>query len=340
MERTLSDIAQLIGGEVIGNGSVIIRSFAGIEDAQEGDITFLANPKYAGFLSQTRASAIIVDRTVELKSKPGIRVDNPSLAFVKVVEAFSGSQKKHFQGIHPKAVIDPSVKLGKNVSIGACAVIEKGTVIGDNTVIYPNVYIAEACQIGSDTVIYANVSIRERTYIGNRVIIHNGAVIGSDGFGFVTVNGRHQKIPQVGYVVIEDDVEIGANTTVDRARFDRTIIGAGTKIDNLVQIAHNVKIGKNCIIVAQTGISGSTVIGNNVILAGQCGVVGHISIGDNVIVMARSGVSKDIPSGQVVWGAPAQPAEEEKKVRVLYKNLPKLFDTVREIQKQIQKIKK
>ena len=339
MHKTVGEIAQLVGGELVGDGAKLITGVAGIEDAQEGDITFLANLKYLTYLSRTGASCVITPRDVAApKGKSIIRTDNPSLVFTKVVSLLLPQAIEHFRGVHPSAVVAKGVTIGKNVGIGAHVVIEAGSCVGDNSVLYPNTYIGSDCSVGSDTVIYANVSVRERCRIGDRVIIHNGAVIGSDGFGFVTVDGNHVKIPQVGIVVIEDDVEIGANTTIDRARFEKTTIGAGTKIDNLVQIAHNVTIGKNCLIVAQTGISGSTTVGNNVILAGQSATVGHITIGDNSIVMARSGVSKSLPAGSLVWGTPAQPADEEKKIKVLVNNLPKLFDTVKELKKRIEKV--
>ncbi|MDD5347473.1 MAG: UDP-3-O-(3-hydroxymyristoyl)glucosamine N-acyltransferase [Candidatus Omnitrophica bacterium] len=337
MAKTLGEIARFVNGELVGDAATPVSGVAGIEDAREGDITFLASPKYAAFLSRTAASAVIVGRDVSVKGKPVIRTDNPSLAFVKAVSFLFPQQQTHFEGIHASASIAKGVKLGKKTAVGAFVVIEEGSSVGDNTVIYPHTYVGRDCSIGKDALIYANVSIRERTAIGDRVIIQNGAVIGSDGFGFVTINGRHEKIPQVGCVVIEDDVEIGANTTIDRARFDKTVIGAGTKIDNLVQIAHNVTIGKNCLIVAQTGIAGSAAIGNNVIMAGQSASVGHVTIGDNSVVMARSGVSKSLAPGSIVWGTPAQPADEEKKARVLYQNLPKLFDTVKELKKQLEK---
>ena len=338
MARTLGEIATFVGGELIGDGSLLITGVAGIEDALECDITFLSNPRYLGFLSRTGASCVIIPRDVAApKSKPVIRADNPSLAFSKAVALLVPVTAGHFRGIHPAAAVAENAAIGKNVGIGAYAVVEDGCRIGDNTVLYPHVYIGKGCSVGRDTVIYSHASVRERCSIGDRVIIHNGAVIGSDGFGFVTVDGRHIKIPQVGVVVVGDDVEIGANTTIDRARFGKTAIGAGTKIDNLVQIAHNVTVGKNCLIVAQTGISGSTVVGNNVILAGQSATVGHISIGDNSVVMARSGVSKSLPAGSLVWGTPAQPADEEKKIKVLVNNLPKLFDTVKELKKKIEK---
>ena len=340
MRKTLKEIAKLIEGEVVGDGSVVITGVAGIKEADSGDITFLANPKYASLLNTTGASAVIVakDLEISLSAKPVIRTDNPSLAFSKVISLATPEDLKHPKGLHPTAILGKAVSLGKNVAIGPYVVIEDDVQIGDNAIIYAGSFIGNQAKIGNSTLIYANVSVRERVVIGERVIIHSGTVIGSDGFGFVTIEGKHHKIPQVGTVEIGDDVEIGANVTIDRARFDKTIIGRGTKIDNLVQIAHNVVIGENCLIVAQVGISGSTVIGNNVILAGQVGLVGHISVGDGAIVTAQSGVSKSVPANTMFAGYPARPFNETRKADACVHNLPKLFDLVKELKKKIEEL--
>ena len=338
MSKTLKEIARLIAGEVAGDENVVITGVAGIEEAREGDLTFLANPKYLPFLDRTRASAIIVCRGVSAPGRNIVCVDNPSLAFTKSVSFILPQDVKHPSGIHARAVVSASARLGKNVGVGACAVIEDGAVIGDNTVIYPNCFVGSKVSIGSNCIVYSNVSIREKVVVGNNVIIHCGSVLGSDGYGFVTVNGVHHKIPQVGIVVVENDVEIGANCTIDRARFDKTVIGQGTKIDNLVHIAHNVVVGKNCLIVAQVGISGSTEIGNNVILAGQVGVVGHITIGDNSIVMAKSGISKSLPEGSIMYGIPAQPVNTAKKLHAYVNNLPKTHQAIKDLKSRVEKL--
>jgi UDP-3-O-[3-hydroxymyristoyl] glucosamine N-acyltransferase len=264
-----------------------------------------------------------------------VRTENPSLAFAKVVSLVTPIKIKHPKGIHPSAILADNVKLGKNIAVGAHTIIEDGVEIGDNTIIYGGCYIGFDTKIGKDCLVYANVAIRERVTIGNRVIINNGTVIGSDGFGYVKIDEVHQRIPQVGTVLIEDDVDIGANVAIDRARFDKTIIGKGTKIDNLVHIAHNVIIGENSIIVAQTGISGSSTIGKNVILAGQSGVVGHISIGDNVTVGAQSGVTKSVPPNTTVSGYPAKPHDTAKRVNACIQKLPQLFKSFSELKKKI-----
>lgn len=338
MAKTLREIAEFIKGKLQGDPDTLIFGVSGIKEAKEGEITFLANPKYITYLDKTHASAVIVPYDIESINKPVICVENPSLAFAKVISLFVSSTGKHPQGIHPTAVVGKNVKLGKDVCIGAYVVIEDEAEIGDRTVIYPCCYIGYQTKIGKDTLIYSNVSIRERITIGDRVIIHSGTVIGSDGFGFATVEGVHHKIPQIGTVEIGDDVEIGANVTIDRARFDKTVIGKGTKIDNLVHIAHNVIIGENCIIVAQVGISGSTTIGKNVTLAGQVGIVGHISIGDNSIVMAQSGVTKSFPQNSILWGSPAKSADLAKRINACVQNLPRLYKKVSELEKRLMQL--
>jgi UDP-3-O-[3-hydroxymyristoyl] glucosamine N-acyltransferase len=336
MRKTVKEIAALIGGDVIGDANTVITGISGIKEAKEGDITFLANLKYAPLVEKTKASAVITSRQVIETSKPVVRTDNPSLAFAKVVSLVSDAKPRHPTGVHQSAVLGKGVKLGRDVAIGPYVVIEDDVVIGDEAIIYAGSFIGHECSLGSGVLIYSNVTIRERAVIGNRVIIHSGTVVGADGFGFISLEGAHQKIPQTGTVEIGDDVEIGANVTIDRARFDKTIIGRGTKIDNLVQIAHNVVIGENCIIVSQAGISGSTILGNNVTLAGQAGLVGHINIGDNAIVMAQAGVSKSVPPQAMVWGYPAKPVAVAKRINASVQNLPRLYNSVAELKKKVR----
>jgi len=338
MQKTLNELAQIVGGRVAGDGNIVITGASGIKEAVAGDITFLANPKYGSLLDKTSASAVVVSDGTQSSAKPLILVDNPSLAFVKIISLIIPDQSSHPQGIAPTALIGKNVSLGKGVSIGPYAVIGDNVEIGDKTIIYAGCFIGHGTKIGGHTLIYANVSIRERITIGSQVIIHSGAVIGSDGFGFVTVKGAHHKIPQVGTVEIGDNVEIGANTAIDRARFGKTIIGAGTKIDNLVQIAHNVVIGENALIVAQAGVSGSATLGNNVILGGQAGLVGHINIGDNAIVTAQSGVAKSVPADTMVSGYPARPFMTTQRVNASMQNLPKLFESVKALKIKVQEL--
>jgi UDP-3-O-[3-hydroxymyristoyl] glucosamine N-acyltransferase len=340
MQKTLREIAKLIDGEVVGNPDIIITGVSGIKEAREGDLTFLANPKYAAFLIKTQASAVITSRDIVSSPKPLIQTEEPSLAFAKIVSLLADSEVKHPKGIHPTALISKDVSLGKDVAIGPYVVIEEAACIGERTIVYSGCFIGSHTIIGKDSLIYPNVSIRERVNIGSRVIIHSGSVIGSDGFGFATIRGLHHKIPQVGSVEIGDDVEIGANVTIDRARFEKTVIGKGTKIDNLVQIAHNVVVGENSLIVAQAGISGSTVIGKNVTLAGQAGLVGHITIGDGAIVGAQGGVTKSVPPNTMVSGYPARNHETAKKVNACVQNLPRLYKLVDALKKKIEELEK
>ena len=339
LHKTLNEIARLIDGKVVGDGDILITGVSGIKEAAEGDITFLANPKYSPLMDKTRAAAIITSIDAQKTSKPVILTENPSLAFAKIISMFMPDDAGHPQGIDYTVVMGKNVTLGKDVAIGPYVVIGDNVVIGDKSIIYAGCFIGHHSKIGNQTLIYPHVSIRERVSIGNRVIIHSGTVIGSDGFGFATIKGSHHKIPQVGTVEIADDVEIGANVTIDRARFDKTVIGRGTKIDNLVQIAHNVVIGENSLIVAQVGISGSTIIGNNVTLAGQAGLVGHITIGDNAIVTAQSGVAKSVPPDTMVSGYPARPFMTNQRVNASLQNLPKLFNLVRELEKKVEDLK-
>src|SRR5215471_7145413 len=312
-----------------------ITGAASLSEAEQGQISFFTDRKYIGLLRKTRASALFVPPDfAEPVNAAQIRVSNPTKAFEKVVLKFAPKPITLASGIHPSAVVDASAQLGERVSIQPLAVIETGAKIGDDTIIGAGSYVGHETVIGSACHIYPNVTIRERSRVGSRVIIHSGAVIGADGFGFEMVDGRHQKIQQLGIVQIDDDVEIGANTTVDRARFGRTWIQQGVKIDNLVQIAHNVVIGKNSVIVAQTGISGSTRVGQRVMMGGQVGIIGHVEIGDGTAIGAQSGISKSIPGG--VWfGSPAVPLAEAKQQIAWIHRLGKLFARVKEIEKKL-----
>lgn len=339
MDATLDDLARLVGGTVSGDGRTVIRAVNGIREAGPGDITFLANSKYAPLLATTKASAVILASGTSAPL-PSLAVRNPDLAFAQVALHLSGGAQRPPPGIHPTAVVSKTATIGRNVSIGAGTVVEDGAEIGDNGVLFPQVYVGRETLIGPDVLIYPQVVIREKCRLGARVIVHSGTVIGSDGFGYATDKGVHHKIPQVGTVVLEDDVELGANVTVDRARFGRTVIGRGTKIDNLVQIAHNVVLGQGCLLVSQAGIAGSTRLGNYVVLAGQAGVVGHLDIGDGAIVTAQTGITKDVPPKGVMSGSPALDRRTHLKELAALSKLPEALKEIRKLRQELDLIRK
>jgi UDP-3-O-[3-hydroxymyristoyl] glucosamine N-acyltransferase len=334
---SLYKLAEAVGGRIIGDGDVLIQGVAGIKEAKAGEITFLANPKYASLVRETKASAVILTQPDPRSSCAQLIVENSYYAFSRILSILI-EKPYHSTGISPQASIGHGVRLGRDLSIHPFVTLGDGSVIGDRVTLYPGVYIGEGSAIGEDSVIHPNVSLREKVSVGRRVIIHSGTVIGSDGFGFATHQGRHHKIPQIGTVEIEDDVEIGANVAVDRAALGKTVIKRGTKIDNLVQIAHNVVIGEDCLIVSQVGISGSAAIGHHVILAGQTGVAGHLTIGDNVTAGGRSGVTKDVPSNQIVSGYPALPHRQWLEAQATFARLPELRKRIKELEMELERL--
>jgi UDP-3-O-[3-hydroxymyristoyl] glucosamine N-acyltransferase len=320
----LADLATHLSCRLEGDGAIEITRVAGLDDAGPGDVTFLANPKYASRLPTTRASAVIADASVTSAPCAILRTETPYLAFANAVELLTPAPRPA-PGISGLASIDPTATIGPGVSVGAFVVIGAGARIGASTAIYPHVVIGAGATIGLSCVLHAHVSIREHVDLGARVIVQDGAVVGSDGFGFARrPDGTHQKIPQVGRVVIEDDVEIGAQTAIDRPAVGETRIAAGTKIDNLVQVAHGVKIGRDSLLAAQAGIAGSSTLGDRVILAGQSGVTGHVQLGAGAIVSAKTAVTKDVPAGEQVAGVPAVPIDEWREATVLVRRLPEL----------------
>ncbi len=334
----LSELCLLLHGELVGDGEIDIKSLAKIEDAGEGDLTFLANPRYEKFLDKTNASAILVSKGIETLKIPHIRVDDPYISFQKSLNLIYPEHKSLFTDIHPSAIVSDGVSIANNVGIGPFVYIAPGAEIGENTVIYPGCIIEENVKIGKNCKLSPNVSINYNCEIGNNVIIHSGVVIGSDGFGFAPSGQRYGKIPQVGKVVIENDVEIGANCAIDRATIGETRIKNGCKLDNLIQIAHNVVVGEDTVIAAQSGISGSTKVGKHVTIAGQVGVIGHIEVGDNAILAAKSGISKSVPTGEVLFGIPAIPLAKQKKIEVISRHLPEMSKKIHQMEKTIIKL--
>ncbi|OED34309.1 UDP-3-O-(3-hydroxymyristoyl)glucosamine N-acyltransferase [PVC group bacterium (ex Bugula neritina AB1)] len=335
---TVQDIAALVDGSVIGDPEAIIKGLAGVESAKDGDVSFLSNAKRRSLIVKGDASAYIVDFAGGVDGKTCIVTKNASFAFAQVAEKYLGGTRNKPTSICETAKIHPSVVLGEKVAIGSYAVIEEGSVIGDDTLIESGTFIGENVTLGKNCHIYPQVVIREGSLLGDRVVIHSGTVVGSDGFGYVQKARKHVKIPQIGIVSIGDDVEVGANVTIDRARFDRTSIGSGTKIDNQVQIAHNVIIGKNCIISAQSGFAGSSVLDDFVTVAAQSGVAGHLMIPSNVILAARSGVTKSLTTPGVYSGFPAHEHSKEKKNVVLRNKLPEMYKSMRAMQQKIEKL--
>ncbi|SDU10234.1 UDP-3-O-[3-hydroxymyristoyl] glucosamine N-acyltransferase [Verrucomicrobium sp. GAS474] len=343
----LRDLAAKVGGEIVAKPGdqasaaslpdLQIFGVADLAGAREGQLSFLGNSRYLQAAQRTKASVILVspeDRRVGGFPCAVLVVASPSLAFSQVAALFAPEPIRFPVGIHPTAVIAPGVVVGEGASIQPYAVIEAGVRIGARAVIGAGSYIGHGSLLGDDVFIHPRVTVRDSSILGSRVVLHSGTVVGSDGFGYEFKGGAHQKIPQTGYVQIDDDVEIGANAAIDRGRFGRTWIGKGTKIDNLVQIAHNVVVGAHSIIVAQAGISGSTILGNHVTLAGQAGLAGHLNIGDGATIAAQSGIAKDVPAKTVVAGRHALPLRESLKIEALLRRLPELFGRVKAIEEK------
>jgi UDP-3-O-[3-hydroxymyristoyl] glucosamine N-acyltransferase len=338
-KKTLQEIADFLNARLIGDGETLINDVRGIDEAEPGDLTFIANPKYRSKLGNTRASAVIIEECIEGAPANLLVVKDPYTSLAKVL-GFIYPQAQAEPGIHPRAWIESGAEISKSAVICPNVYVGRKAKIGAGTILYPGVFIGESTLIGENSVLYPNVVVQARCVIGNRVILNAGVLIGGDGFGFANPGFENLKIPQVGIVQIDDDVEIGANTTVDRGTLGKTWIKSGVKIDNLVQIAHNVVIGENSIIVAQVGISGSTKLGKRVILAGQVGLVGHIEIGDGVMVGAQSGVAENIEPGQLMTGSPAMPHRQWLRVQAIVAKLPELRSTIRSLVKRVEELEK
>lgn len=342
MKLTAAELGKLLNGIVEGNADAVVSTVSKIEDAEAGSLTFLANPKYAPFLYSTRASIVIVGTDLLLE-KPVtstlIRVKDPYSAFSVLLDMYN-SIKLNKTGREDPSYISPSAEIGEDCYIGAFSYIGDNVKIGRNVKVFPQVYIGENCVVGDDSVLYPGVKIYSDCLVGQRVIIHSSTVIGSDGFGFAPQpDGSYSKVSQIGNVIIEDDVEIGSNNSIDRATMGSTVIGKGVKLDNLIQIAHNVEIGKNTVIASQTGISGSTKIGENSVIGGQVGIVGHISLAKGTQINAKSGISKSITEEKKQWnGSPALPFRESLRIQAVYRRLPDLENKIAELEKQLSEL--
>jgi UDP-3-O-[3-hydroxymyristoyl] glucosamine N-acyltransferase len=343
MKFKASQIAALIQSRIEGNPDAEVVSFGKIEEAGPGQLSFLANPKYEEFLYTTQASAVIVGENLQLKQSVQptlLRVADPYSAFATLLQQYQRMMQEQLIGRQEPSYVDNTAKLGNEIFIGAFAYIGKNVVLGDRVKIYPQVYIGDDVQIGDDTILYPGVKVYHGCKLGKKVVIHGGTVVGSDGFGFAPQpDGTLKKVPQIGIVVIEDGVEIGANTTIDRATIGQTTIKSGAKIDNLVQLAHNVEVGNSTVIAAQTGISGSTKVGNGVMIGGQVGIVGHIQIGDGAKINAQSGVSKSLEPGKVVTGSPAYDYTQSLRSQAITRRLPELEKRIIELEKQLAELK-
>lgn len=315
-----NELADRIGAEVVGDGSIDLASAATLEDAQPGQVSFLSNRKYEHKLETTGASAVIVASSISSDRLTLLKTNDPYYAFCQAVVTLHGHRRHPHDGAHPQAHLHPTAQ------------------IGSGTVVYPGVYVGERVTIGRDCILYPNVVIYPDCVLGDRVIVHAGAVIGQDGFGFATHKGLHHKIPQVGNVIVEDDVEVGANSAIERAALGSTVIGKGTKIDGLVVIGHGTRVGPHGLLVAQTGIAGSVTIGHHATIAGQVGIAGHLKIGDNVTIAAQSGVIADIPDQTVAIGAPAMPAAQARRVYAIFTQLPELAERIKQIEQKIEEL--
>lgn len=334
MKMTVSEICKLVGGELVGDGDAVVDRVASLAGAGPGAVTFARHEHLKAAAASTATAVLVQERQPDMRAVQ-IIVQNPYVAFIRLLQLAETEQRCPPRGIHPSAVIGEGAQIGQGAALGAHAVIGEGTVIGPRAVIYPNTTIGAHCAVGADTVIYSNVAVREYVRIGSRTIIHTGTSIGGDGFGYVQMDGRHIKVPQVGTVEIGDDVEIGCNCTIDRATMDATVIEDGVKVDNHSHIAHNCRIGANSMLIAYARMGGSTVVGKNVLLAEDVGLTNGITIGDGSIIGGSSKVSRSWPEKSLLLGTPAQAMADEKRQIVLIKKLPRLFEAVKELQKKV-----
>jgi UDP-3-O-[3-hydroxymyristoyl] glucosamine N-acyltransferase len=332
---TLRQLAELVQGELCGDGDLVLHAARPLNEAQPGDITFIEKPKQAQQLHDSRASAVVVPPTVATNGLPAIRVADPLTAFAAIFRHLHGRTEAAPPGIDPRSDIHPGAQLGAGVGIGPFASVGEGSVVGPRCRLHGGFVVGRFCRLGEDVVLYPNVVLYDGTVLGNRVVIHANSVIGADGFGYRFQNGCHVKVPQLGHVEIGDDVEVGACTTIDRGTFQATRVGQGTKIDNLVQVAHNCRIGNHNLFVSQMGIAGSSTTGDYVVVAGQVGIVDHVHIGDRVLIGAKAGVTRDVSAGERLLGAPATPEREQKRILISLEKLPEMRRDLRRIKQQL-----
>lgn len=341
MEFSAKQIASFIQGEIIGDENAIIHTFAKIEEGIPGALSFLSNSKYTPYIYTTQSSIVLVNKdfTPEQEIKATlIKVDNAYESLAKLMELYEANKPKK-QGVHALAYVAPSAKIGENVYIGPSAYIGENTVIGDHTLVYPNTYVGDNVKVGHHSILYPNVTIYHECIVGNECIIHSGAVIGADGFGFAPTANGYEKIPQIGITILEDNVEVGANTCIDRATMGATIIHKGVKLDNLIQVAHNDEIGAHTVIAAQAGIAGSAKVGEWCMIGGQVGLAGHIKVGNKVSIAAQSGIAGNVKENSQIMGSPAIEAKRHFKSFIVYKQLPEVYAEVNSLRRELDELK-
>lgn len=339
-DMTLSELARLVGGELVGEGYRRIRGLAALESAGPEEASFLANAKYERHMAYTRAGAVIVAADYTGPGPALIRCKDPYFAFRQAMVAFYGFRQVPFDGIDPRANIDSAAQIGAGVKIAPFVTVSAGCTVGEGTVLYPGVYVGPNCRIGRNCILYPSVTLYDGCILGDRVTVHAGASVGEDGFGYATYKGRHEKIPQIGWVELGNDVEIGACCAIDRATVGPTVIADGTKFSNLVAIGHGARVGKACLMVAQSGIAGSTILGNGCVFGGQSGAEGHIKIGDGVRVAAQTGVVGDVPAGMQIGGSPSMPLAEARRAWMALTRLPQLRTAVRRLTREMASLKR
>ena len=335
MTVTVRQLAEWVSGEVLGDPDLPISNARALADAQPGDITFVDGDRNLGAWHASKASAAVVHATVPVNGRPIIRVADPLMAFARIVQHLRGRPPAETHTIDPSANVHPTARVGSGVTIGPFVVVGEGTEVGANSTLHPGTVVGRGCRIGENVVLHPRVVLYDDCVLGNRVVVHANAVIGADGFGYRFQNGKHVKVPQLGWVEIEDDVEIGAGTTIDRGTFGPTRIGAGTKIDNQVMIGHNCRIGRHNVLAAQAGIAGSSTTGDYVVMGGQVGVADHVTVGDRAVVAAQSGVTKDTPADARLFGYPARPLGAMKRIVVVMDELPQMHKDVKRIKKHL-----